>query len=236
MKTGEERRRLYRADKTEGLFSGRALFITGICIIPAVVFNPSPWFRLGQFFFFWFLSWLSGKKNNPLITILIMITVVFCNLLVPYGRLILSLGMFKITQGALMAGIQRAATLEALVMLSRLTIRQDLKLPGVLGELITGSFKYLVRITESLNKTEKKAREDPAAGDFSGDLLKRKKFVPLERFAERVDTLLLELSESQGSEGPPPRAVPRRYPASGRFILCAAVLLSWLPLILPFFN
>ncbi|MDR1950329.1 MAG: hypothetical protein LBQ38_13125 [Spirochaetaceae bacterium] len=178
-----ERLKEFRAIRQAGyqrLFSSRALCLAGFCAMPALLFNPSPLFRVAQFLFFWFLLWLSGKKNNPLITIFTFLGILVCNLLVPYGRVLFSLGVFKITAGSLLTGLHRAATLEGLFMLSRLSIRPDLRLPGRFGALIGESFRLFALITE------------------------RKHRITRSNFAADIDGLLIELSE----ENPPSAGLP----------------------------
>jgi heptaprenyl diphosphate synthase len=183
--------------------------------MPALLFNPDTGFRILQFFGFWFLSWLSGKKNNPFVTLAVILGVVAFNLLAPYGQVLVSAGMFKITRGALMAGIHRAVTLEGLVMLSRISIRQDLRIPGVFGELIGESFRLFAVITDSRRRiTGKSLMKD-------------------------IDDLMTELSgdgpaalgEEAPPRGPAEPAPKSRTTAAGYIILAAVIILSWLPLI-----
>ncbi|MDR2743579.1 MAG: hypothetical protein LBB98_15730 [Treponema sp.] len=213
-----EQLRTGRREVYEGLFSARALCIAGFLIMPALLFNPNTFFRILQFFFFWFLSWLSGKKNNPLITIVIILGIVFFNLLVPYGRVLFFAGVFRITSGALAAGIHRAVTLEGLIMLSRVSIRRDLSIPGGFGELIGESFRIFAVIMDSKQRITRK--------NLIGD----------------IDALMIELSGdapvSTPEEAPEHRSsepVPKKKTAAGGYIiLITAVILSWLPLIFMF--
>ena len=124
------------------LFGAVALCITGLAMMPAILFNPSPVLRTFQFLLLWFLNWLFVKKGRLFVTIAVFLSIVIFNLLMPYGRVLFSFGIIKITEGALMTGIQRAATLEGLVMLSGLCIRVDLKLPGKFGKSLGESLKY----------------------------------------------------------------------------------------------
>jgi heptaprenyl diphosphate synthase len=222
-----EQFRIARQECYEKLFSGSALCAAGLCVMPALLFNPSPVFRIFQFLFFWFLAWLAGKKSNPLITGLIILGILIFNLLVPYGRVLFSLGPFPITQGALMAGIQRAFTLEALIMLSRFSIRADLRLPGAFGELLGDSFRYFALITE------------------------RKGLIKGGNIAAGIDALLIELSgeeaepagaetagetaEPAGAEQCMAKTKPAVRPA-GIVLLAAIVLLAWAPLIFQIFS
>jgi heptaprenyl diphosphate synthase len=198
-----------RREWFDGLFPEKALFAAALVIMPALLFNPDTRTRVLQFFFFWFLAWLSGRKNNPLVTILIVLVIVFFNLLVPYGRIICSLGPFRITVGALLAGIHRAATLEALVMLSGTAIRPAIRLPGVFGEILGESFRIFGRIME---------RQFVFKG---GDI------------AAGIDRLMLELSAEASSVPASGVSVDRKRlspPALACLVL--AVLLSWFPLFL----
>jgi heptaprenyl diphosphate synthase len=215
-----EKFRLRRQGLYQRLFSSRALCIAGLLIMPALLFNPDTVSRILQFFFFWFLAWLSGKKNNPLITILVILGIAAFNLLVPYGRVIVSLGVFKITTGALLAGIHRGVTLEALIMLSRVTIRQDLRLPGSFGELIGESFRIFAQIME------------------------RKNIIDRKNIAASIDKLMIELSEvpsepaaaEAGAETQQADSATQNSSAvGGIIILIFAVILSWVPLGLQIF-
>jgi heptaprenyl diphosphate synthase len=203
MTRGEAFRRK-RQNLCESIFSSRELCFAGILMTPALVFNPDPYLRSLQFLFFLFLVWFAGKKNNILVTLAVILGIVAFNLLAPYGRVLFSIGGFRITEGALRGGIQRAATLEGLILLSRFAIRKDLRLPGSLGSLVGESFRILALIQERSNTISRK--------NFSAD----------------IDALLIELSATE-----PPAVVsgeaPRSgSPAAGRIILVAAVILSWM--------
>jgi heptaprenyl diphosphate synthase len=202
-----EQFRLRRRQVYEKLFSARALCITVLLIMPAMLFNPHTLFRIVQFFFFWFLAWLSGKKNNPLITLLIMACIIAFNLLVPYGQILFSIGIFKISSGALIMGIERAVTLEGLIMLSRAGIRQDLRIPGSFGELIGESFRIFALI------------------------LDRKHRISRKNIIADIDRLMIELSGDPATAQTGPEPVSRTK-LPGFIILSAAVILSWLPWIL----
>jgi len=133
--------RIKRRDFYNNYFGSGALFTAGLFILPALLFNPSAEYRVLQFLFFWLLAFLCGKKTNPVFTILMIIFIIAFNLIIPYGRVLFSAGIFKITSGALTAGIHRAVTLAALIMLSKVTIRQDLTIPGAFGHILSESLR-----------------------------------------------------------------------------------------------
>jgi hypothetical protein len=51
----------------DNFFSARALFFSGLVIMPALLFNPSTEYRAFQFLFFWLLLLFTGKKLIPLL-------------------------------------------------------------------------------------------------------------------------------------------------------------------------
>jgi len=124
----------------------RLKYIAGFVAMLILLFSPSTALRALLFLFFWFLVWLFKKNPSPLFTILVILCIVFFNLLMPYGQVLFSVGFFKITSGALKTGIHRAVTLEGLVMLSRLIIRRNMKIPGLFGELLSDTFTYFTVI------------------------------------------------------------------------------------------
>jgi len=194
-----------RLDLYYNLITARALFFAGLLIIPALVFNPSTEFRVVQFLFFWVLAFLCGKKTNPFITILIIIFIVAFNLIVPYGKVLYTIGAFKITSGALTAGIHRAITLSALVMLSKVTIREDLKLPGAFGEILGDSLRI-----------------------FSSLMNRKIRFTGKNVIAE-IDNLILELSAEEIPELPTQTIKTKPI---GYVFLVVVVVLSWSPWII----
>jgi heptaprenyl diphosphate synthase len=145
-------------------------------------------------------------------------------LLAPYGELLYQLGPFRITKGVLLAGLRRGITLEGLIMLSKAGIRQDLKLPGYIGELLGESFRLFGLLTEKKIAFKKK-------------LIQRKESI----FAI-LDELLFELSNTgiapepvtgayMGRDSPPGCQAPEKTDVSlmGFIILVAVLILSWLP-------
>jgi heptaprenyl diphosphate synthase len=213
--------------------------MAGLCMMPALLFNPSTEGRILQFLWFWALSALAGKRNNPAVTILVMLGITAFNLLVPYGRVLFSLGGFNVTSGALLAGLRRGATLEGLFMLSRLTIRRDLRLPGGFGTLLGESFRIFSLMTEREGRGAPAALPDSAPAQAGRVSLRGR----LEAVIGRIDGLMLELDPPEaapeagpafgpasGRDTPPAGAEGRRHsPLPGIAILAAAVIAAWLP-------
>jgi heptaprenyl diphosphate synthase len=207
--------RQIRRKAYEDLFGPNALAAAGLAIMPALLFNPSTTNRVLLFLFFWFLAWLAGKKNNLLLTLSVILGIVAFNLIVPYGRVLFTVGPLKITQGALIAGIHRAVTLEALIMLSRLTIRSDLRLPGLFGELIGESFRVFAI------------------------LMNQKRRITGKTLIADIDGLLFELSDDARTISQSDEEIamntdadkPVKTKPVGYVILGVMVILSWVPMI-----
>ena len=185
----------------EGLFSARALCITGLLIMPAMLFAPSV-VRISQFLFFCLVAWLCGKKSRPLITLTVMLFIVAFNLIVPHGQVLFSIGAFRITSGALWVGIHRAVTLAGLIMLSRAMIRQDLKIPGLFGELIGESFRIFSIIMNQRHRITRK------------------------NLISDIDQMMVDLSNDSGEAAPQAAPASRTKPL-GFVVLILAVLFSW---------
>ena len=201
--------RVKRQKVYEGLFGAKALCITGLIIMPAFLLNHIGVFKIFLFLFFWFLAWLSGKKNKPLFTILIILFIVAFNLIFPYGESLFSIGAFRITDGALARGISRAVTLAGLIMLSRITIRHDLKFPGLFGELISESFRLFAVI---MNQKQRITRKNLIAD---------------------IDRMMIDLSSAEIPRTDTPPA-SRTKPA-GFVILAFVTLWPWFLLALDVF-
>jgi heptaprenyl diphosphate synthase len=191
-----------RLEFYENAFSARVLFLTGLIIMPALLFNPSTEFRVVQFLFFYFLVYLSGKKNNIFFTFIFFSVIVVINLIVPYGKVLYSFYGLKITEGALKTGIHRASTFCALVMLSKVTVRHDLKIPGTFGRLLGESLRI-----------------------FS-IMMSKKNRITVKNFFTDIDNLLLELSVWDVST---PASGEIYTKSAGYIILTAVIFLSWLP-------
>jgi heptaprenyl diphosphate synthase len=129
------------------LFNADELFAAGLLMALIFLLSRSLPGRVAQFCFFCLLAGFSGKKINPFATLIFMAGIVFFNLLAPYGRVLAVFGPLRVTQGSLFAGLEKALTLEGLLMLSRACIKSDLRLPGI-GSLLGESLRILELMRE----------------------------------------------------------------------------------------
>jgi heptaprenyl diphosphate synthase len=197
--------RLKRLNVYDNLFGANILCITGLLVMPALLFNPNTVTRVFQFLFFLLIAWLSGKKINLLVTTAVIIGITFFNLLVPYGRVLFTIGSLKITETALLTGIRRAATLEGLIMLSKVCIRHDLKLPGTFGELLSESLR------------------------ISSVLMSRKYRIRPKTILTDLDNLMIDLSNDSTpiTHNVKHHTKPAAYVITGLIILISWLLMIW---------
>ena len=127
--------------------------------------------------------------------------VVAFNLAAPGGRVLLEVGSFPVTDGALRVGLTKAFSLTSLLLLSKIGIRGDLELPGTLGRLITLTLAYVRFLLEA---DVKLLARDPVG---------------------RLDRLLLEAQRGVGTRLQ--TAVATSSTASGVIILAALLALQW---------
>jgi heptaprenyl diphosphate synthase len=164
-----EKHRLKRQERWNKTFNAKLLFIMGFLLAMALVFSPTLIICAAIFLLIFILAWLSGKKNNLILTLIVAAGIVFFNLLVPYGKILAEIGPLRITQGSLVNGIKKALILQGLLLLSGACIKNDFQLPGKIGLLLTDSFKLLEKMRERKNSIR------------SGSII------------ERIDRLMLEL-------------------------------------------
>ena len=132
----------------ENLFNADELFVAGLLMALIFLHDRALPGHLAQFLFFCILVMLSGKRNNFVATAVFVSSIVFFSLLVPHGKILFSLGPLQVTKGSLFSGIERALTLSGLMMLSRVFVRGDLRLPGNLGSLLGQSMRVLEMMRE----------------------------------------------------------------------------------------
>jgi hypothetical protein len=197
----EARHRLDRA------LSAPVLAITGILLAPSLVAAAPLSVRVSQLGALLLLATAFGVRLRVWRTLTFFAAVVVFNAISPAGRVLVSVLGIRITDGALAVGLAKAAGLTSLLVLSKLTIRPNLLLPGRFGRLLSRVLRYLHALL---------------ALDV-GALLRR----PL----AGLDAALLNLQRSDhgvataagaGGDGPPDIALPGGIAP----LLAAAALLS----------
>ena len=179
--------RLSRRGRWDTFFNADELFFAGLIMALLFLLSRPLESRVLLFVFFCLFAWLSGKKNNVTATVLFMAGIIVFNLFAPYGKVLVAFGPVRVTQGSLLAGLEKAVTLEGLIMLSGACIRSDLRLPGSVGALLGESLRMLERMRE------------------------RKGFIKRGNVMEGIDRLLLEMEATDTEEQTEaPRQKPKR--------------------------
>ncbi|MCL2191546.1 MAG: Gx transporter family protein [Treponema sp.] len=195
-------RRQRRSRRWDVLFNADELFVAGLLMALVFLHDRSLPGILAQFLFFCLLVWVSGRRNNYLATAAFIAGIVFFNLLVPHGRVLFSLGPLQVTRGSLFAGLERAFALSGLMMLSRVCVRSDLRLPGAIGSLLAEALRTL----------------EAMRGKMSG-----LRGIGRRRLIAAIDGIMLEAET--GDPGGLPREKPRRS-AKGILLLALMVALT----------
>jgi hypothetical protein len=143
---GPSHRNTGGASWLDGQVSPSFLLFWGLILTPSVVLQDHLWLKAAQAAILVLLALAAGRVRFPgalLGSFLFVVATVVINLLSPLGRLLVRLGPLRVTSGALTAGLRKALTVLALAYLSRLCVREDLRLPGPAGRYLRLTFGYL---------------------------------------------------------------------------------------------
>jgi uncharacterized membrane protein len=144
---GRERRAARRARWEKAVPPGPAA-IAGLAASLAFLLPlPLP-ARGAMFAAFAGLAHLAGKRLSWSATLLTSAGIVAANLLVPVGRVLASLGPLRITEAALLDGIDKALVFEGLLLASKAFIRRGVRLPGRFGSTLASAFESYDEIVE----------------------------------------------------------------------------------------
>ena len=108
-----------RRERWESLFDPTRLALTGVALSAALLCQPHLAGRIAILLAAAAAAWLSGRKLSPLMTVMVIASIVGANLLVPLGKKLASLGPITITEIALLEGLEKAITFEALMFISK---------------------------------------------------------------------------------------------------------------------
>jgi heptaprenyl diphosphate synthase len=171
------------------------LFFAGLVVAVVFLLVSQLVVKAALFFLFLLLAALAGKKIRFLVIAAVMVGIVACNLFPPFGRVLATAGPFTIALGSLESGFRKALNLEGLIMLSKLVVPVQLKLPGAFGKLLAETFQILERLDRYRGLFTGSSADRPD-GSNKKAVNKKKTGDPTQkkRFMERLDLLLLKLS------------------------------------------
>lgn len=156
------KKRKKRTDILARFLSPSFRFWTGLILIPAYFMIESLVIKALLVLLFSFTAVLAGKKIRILYFVFLISSITFFHLLTPMGRILLEIGPFRITSGALETGLHKGLTLCGLVFLSLFSVTPALKLPGRIGGLLARMFYYFEEILDGKKKI--------SASNFIGSL------------------------------------------------------------------
>ncbi len=191
--------------------SPRILFLAGAMLFPAFLLQQDIVVRTLQIVLFMVLNVMSGRRIRLLQFIIVSAGIVVFNLVIPTGRVLVSVLGLSITEGALKSGLLKATAMTGLIALSQFSIRSDLRLPGRIGGLIGRSLFYFEQIMGERRRIDRK--------DIIGS----------------IDALLLEI-HAAGAADETSAKERVRSTLPGLAVLSAVVLINWSAYIVTLFH
>jgi heptaprenyl diphosphate synthase len=183
------------------------LFAAGALLFPAFLMQQDLVVRALEIVLFITLNAFSGRRVRPVQFLVVSAGIVLFNLVIPTGRVLVSVLGLPLTEGALKSGLFKATAMTGLIALSQFSIRSDLRLPGRLGGLIGRSLFYFEKIMGERRRIDRR--------DIIGS----------------IDRLLLEV---QGAAAPGMQAETERSTSTwgGVCALAVIVCVNWGALVL----
>ncbi|MFH2114463.1 MAG: hypothetical protein ABIJ86_08150 [Spirochaetota bacterium] len=140
--------RAERRTRWEASFSPNRLALAGAALSLSLLLQPNLFGRLLILVSAAMAALVSGRKLSPIMTIIVMAGIIGANLLVPMGRKLAGFGPLLITEIALLEGVEKAVTFEALIFISKACLGPGLRFPGRIGTLFVEAFRIYDRILE----------------------------------------------------------------------------------------
>ncbi|MDE0023040.1 MAG: hypothetical protein OXP69_01365 [Spirochaetaceae bacterium] len=123
--------------------SARALLAWVCLTAPSMLVSSTPAVRAAQLALLVIVALGIGRSIRIGRTVVFFAAVVAFNLVTPGGRVLAAPAGFPVTAGALEVGLAKAFGLTGLLLLSKIGIRRDLRLPGRAGHLLDLTLAYV---------------------------------------------------------------------------------------------
>lgn len=154
------------------VIKAKVLFLITIVILIWFVFCKNIYVIVVSTVFFYIVLCIKNKINNKkmpkiFVPLLLFVAVILSSLLQPFGKVLYSIGIFNITQGALELGIKRGCVVIGTVFLSKIGVSKELKFKGKLGLMTSKIFYYF----EKLMSIKKAVKSKNAFADIDLQLL-----------------------------------------------------------------
>jgi heptaprenyl diphosphate synthase len=126
-------------------------FLTGlICLMLFISLNQII-FRAVAVIFLGALAIASGKRISWLYFLSFLFFVIFFHLLSPFGLVLVRLGPFPVTNGAILSGLDKGLLFIGFVFNSLFSIERNLKIPGTFGQMVARMFVFFEMLYENKN-------------------------------------------------------------------------------------
>lgn len=123
--------------------SARALLAWVCLTAPSLLVASGPAVRAAQLALLIMVALVMGRRVRWGRTVLFFAAVVGFNLATPGGRVLVAPAGLPVTAGALEVGLTKALGLTGLLLLSKVGVRRDLRLPGRAGRLLDLTLAYV---------------------------------------------------------------------------------------------
>jgi hypothetical protein len=133
---------------------GKALvfFLHGILVIPPFLFQKYFLIKLAIASLYYVMLFIGNRKPKIIPALLLFCAILLSNLLIPEGKVILSIWAFPITLGALSGGAGKALNIVGLLFISQFSIRKDIALPGSFGRIVSKTLGFLDEFLKKKNR------------------------------------------------------------------------------------
>lgn len=185
--------------------SSRIFFLSALVSLPAFLLLDSVIIKTILTLFYICFMLLLGKGFRLMPNVMVFLSITLLNLFSPIGKVLLSLGPFVITRGALDNGILKSVTFIGLIYLSRISVRRDLEFPGKLGALLSRTFFYFDMMASAWKKSGRDRNGGDATSKGAGAAAKndRKREGLIERLDNLFYTVSARLDEKEGDAAAP---------------------------------
>ena len=137
------------ADNAETVRSsgGTIRFCAALCLMLVFLFISDVRIKAALTVIFYIAARIRRRHIRILPSLIILVTVTIVALLSPAGRVLVRLGNFPLTLGALETGLSRSLTLVGMVFLSQYATSGNVKLPGKAGILLESVFCWFSELS-----------------------------------------------------------------------------------------
>lgn len=147
--------RTSRRDRFEELIAPRLRFVWGAVLLVLFVLQSNLILKSLLVLLYGYMAVVAGKRIRWTYFVVLIVSVTFFNLLTPFGTVLLRIGPFTATEGALLSGLRKGVTIVGLVFVSLFTVSRKLVLPGRFGAFLSRSLYYFERLYAEKKKVRR---------------------------------------------------------------------------------